>query len=103
VSAQSPAQVGEIVLVFLTGLGATDPPTADGAPGPTNPFSQIVGYLQVLVDGQVAPLNFAGLAPGFAGLYQINIQIPAGVRAGDDYVDISTPSAYHSQATIAIQ
>jgi uncharacterized protein (TIGR03437 family) len=103
VSAQSPAQVGEIVLVFLTGLGATDPPTADGAPGPTNPLSQMVSYLQVLVDGQVAPVNFAGLAPGLAGLYQINIQIPAGVRSGDDYLDISTPSAYHSQATIAIQ
>jgi len=35
------------------------------------------------VGGAKAAVQFAGLAPGFVGLYQVNVQIPQGVAAGD--------------------
>jgi uncharacterized protein (TIGR03437 family) len=36
----------------------------------------------VTVDGADVPVTFSGLAPGFAGLYQVNINVPAG-SSGD--------------------
>jgi uncharacterized protein (TIGR03437 family) len=103
VTAQSPARTGEVVLVFLTGLGATKPPVPDGAAGPVQPLSKVTDpNLQVFIDGENAPILFAGLAPGLAGLYQLNVQVPPGVRSGDDYLDISTSVSYQSQTTIAI-
>jgi uncharacterized protein (TIGR03437 family) len=104
VSAQSPARIGETVLVFLTGLGATNPSVPDGAAGPVKPLSKVTDpNLQVFIDGQNAPIAFGGLAPGLVGLYQLNVQVPAGVRSGPVYLDISTTSSYQSQTTIAIQ
>ena len=103
VNSQRPARAGETVLVFLTGLGATNPAVADGAPGPTNPLSMVTTMVTVDIDGTGAPVSFSGLAPGLAGLYQLNVQIPQGLSSGNHFVDISTSDAYHSQATIAIQ
>jgi uncharacterized protein (TIGR03437 family) len=103
VTPQNPARIGETVLVFLTGLGATNPPVPDGAAGPVQPLSKVVDpNLQVFVDGQNAPIAFGGLAPGLAGLYQLNVQVPPGVRSAPVYLDISTSVSYQSQTTIAI-
>ena len=84
VTEQDPAAPGETVLIFMTGLGAMDPPVADGAPGPTTPpFSEITDLnLQVLFGSEVGDVIFAGAAPGFAGLYQVNVTIPSPVLAG---------------------
>lgn len=101
-TSSNPAHIGETIQIFLTGLGNVNPPIADGAPGPSNPLSKVTASILVTVDGQTAPVTFAGLAPGLVGLYQINAQIPTGVRSGDVYLDISTPDALQSEVTIAI-
>jgi len=104
VSEQSPARIGETVLVFLTGLGATNPPVPDGAAGPAQPLSNVTDpNLQVFIDGHDSPIAFGGLAPGLAGLYQLNVQVPTGISSGPVYLDISTTFSYQSQITIAIQ
>jgi uncharacterized protein (TIGR03437 family) len=104
VTPENPARIGEAVLVFLTGLGVTDPPVPDGAAGPVHPLSQVTDpNLQAFIDGQNAPIAFSGLAPGLAGLYQLNVYIPPGVQSGPVYLDISTTASYNSQTTIAIQ
>ena len=38
--------------------------------------------VQAQIGGSSATVHFAGLAPGFVGLYQVNVQIPAGVEPG---------------------
>jgi uncharacterized protein (TIGR03437 family) len=104
VTPENPARIGEAVLVFLTGLGVTDPPVPDGAAGPVHPLSQVTDpNLQAFIDGQNAPIAFSGLAPGLAGLYQLNVYIPPGVQSGPVYLDVSTTASYNSQTTIAIQ
>jgi hypothetical protein len=47
-------------------------------------------------------VTFAGLAPGFAGLYQINVTIPSGLTAGDNFLDLAGPDSYNSEALISI-
>jgi uncharacterized protein (TIGR03437 family) len=103
VSAANPAVIGETIAVYLTGLGAVSPPIADGAPGPISTYSEVAaGSVTASIGGVAATVAYAGLAPGYSGLYQLNITIPAGLTAGDNYLEISGPDAYNSQSLIPI-
>jgi uncharacterized protein (TIGR03437 family) len=101
ISSSNPAHVGEVIQIFLTGLGAVSPAVPDGTASPSPP-SKVTADILVNVDGINAPVKFAGLAPQFVGLYQVNAQVPQGVRTGDVFLDISTPDALHSEVTIAV-
>ena len=102
VNAKNPAQIGETVSVFVTGLGAVSPTVADGAAGPTDQLANAVGPIAAYIGGVQATVGYAGLAPQLAGLYQINLTVPAGVTAGDNNLDIAGPDAYSSECLIAI-
>lgn len=84
-AAAHPAKPGDVIVIFASGLGPVTPALASGlasgAGGTTYP--QMVNYPTVRIGGQVAALDFAGLAPGYVGLYQVNAHIPAGVSPDD--------------------
>lgn len=87
------AHAGEYVTLFATGFGAVMPAAPPGtiAPGPAKVLADVV----VTVDGKPLPVErmlYTGVAPGYAGLYQLNIQLPdtlsgelaeIGIRIGD--------------------
>ena len=104
VSSASPAKMGETVQLFVSGLGAVSPSVDDGAGGGGNPLNLVKAQLVVELGGQFtkATVAFSGLAPGFAGLYQVNFVIPTGLPSGDNYLTVSTPDGVTSQTTIAI-
>lgn len=84
VNASNPAKPGETIILYLTGLGATNPAVASGQPAPsTPPLATVTVPPTVTLDGQPASFVFAGLTPGGIGLYQINLTIPANARTGD--------------------
>jgi len=107
VTQSSPAVAGETLVLYLTGLGAVSPTVPDGAAAPSNPLSYATD-LAIGVDIQdqngniysSTNLPFAGLAPGFAGLYQINFVVPSGVPTGLQWVNVGTSVAYTSEAKI---
>lgn len=104
VSSSSPAKAGEVVALYATGLGALTISVATGAPAPGSPpLPQTVTLPVVTIGGFNAPVSFSGLAPGFAGLYQMNLQIPAGVPSGLQSVQIMIGGFTSNVATIAIQ
>jgi uncharacterized protein (TIGR03437 family) len=71
VSAQNPAKIGEPISLFATGLGAVT--IRNGL--------QVANIAPtVLIGGQPAAVSFAGRAPGYQGLDQINVQVPAGAQ-----------------------
>jgi uncharacterized protein (TIGR03437 family) len=83
VSAASPAKPGETVVIYLTGMGVTNPAVASGAGSPSNPHPLVTSLPTVAVDGTQASLQFpGGLVAGFVGLYQINFTVPTGARTG---------------------
>ncbi len=81
--ATRPAKAGDVILLFGTGFGATDPavPAGEiftGAARLANP-----GQLTIKIGGVTAQVQFAGLIG--AGLYQFNVVVP-NVPAGDQAV-----------------
>jgi uncharacterized protein (TIGR03437 family) len=79
--ASRPARAGDYILLFATGLGQTNPPYPVGqvltAAYPVPDLSKV----SVLIGGQPAVVQFAGMT--YAGVFQINIQVPNGIPAGD--------------------
>jgi len=68
---------GDRVIFYATGLGATDPPVATGEGGAAaEPLNRVVETPEVYVGGKAAVVEFAGAAPGFAGVYQLNVVAP---------------------------
>jgi uncharacterized protein (TIGR03437 family) len=85
------------VSIYGTGLGAT---TAQGSlqvvtSGVSVAFGSSVGA------GGLVKASFAGLAPGFTGLYQINVQIPPGTTPGSA-IALSVQQAGETSNTVAI-
>lgn len=102
VTSYNPAQIGETVSVYLTGLGAVSPAIADGAAGPVSTLSQATNTITADISGTAATVTYSGLAPQLAGLYQVNVTIPSGLTNGDNSLDIAGPDSYTSEVLISI-
>ena len=101
-SADQPAAAASAVAVYATGLGAVNPPVAIGAQAPTASLSKVTATVTATIGGQPATVLFAGLAPGYAGLYQVNLVVPQ-IAPGDYPVQISAGDATSNTATISIR
>lgn len=78
IDTSNPARSGQVVVIFTTGLGSTIPTVPSGRGAPSDPPAQLVDGPSVLIGSLPARVLFAGLTPNFVGLYQINVEIPAG-------------------------
>ena len=79
-----PAKAGDVIVLFANGLGPVNNQPASGELSPSDP-SKLATARQlptVTIGDLPASVQFAGLAPGFVGAYQVNIVVPAGVRSG---------------------
>jgi uncharacterized protein (TIGR03437 family) len=85
ISEQSPARPGEVVHAYVVGLGPTNPAVGYGeAAPPSEPFARLATLLACRSQFQTPlPLSvpmeilFVGLAPGYAGVYQLDWRVPA--------------------------
>ncbi len=104
-----PVRRGELLSIYANGLGETVEDIPVGFPAPLDHLVRLKGTVRVFFGGvEVAP-DFAGLAPGEIGLYQIIVPVAAEVPAGPAVplrvevvlVDGSTLSS--NEVTIAIE
>ncbi len=103
-SAENPAAIGAVVQLFCAGLGEVNPPVEAGAAAPSSPLARTVDEVTVTIGGVSAQVDFSGLAPNFAGLYQVNAVVPAGVTPGNDVpVVLSVAGQSSPTVTIAVQ
>lgn len=102
-SGSRPARPGEFISIYCNGLGTVtyQPPT--GFPAPARPLAATVTLPSVTIGGIPAEVSFAGMGPGYIGLYQVNVQVPADVPAGAAIpVSLSIGGATSNTVTIAV-
>lgn len=99
-------------MIYLTGLGLTTPSGDPNAkPLATNQIPPADGSVlyktptlpTVTVGGVPARILYSGLALGFPGLYQLDIQVPAGVGPGDDVPVVVSMLGNTDTATVSVQ
>lgn len=103
-TATAPASAGDALEIYCAGLGAVNPPVPDGAAAPASPPAHTIIPVTVTIAGQTAPVSFAGLVPGFAGLYQVNVTVPGGIKPASDVpLVVTAGTASSPTVTLAIQ
>lgn len=72
-----PVPAGKAISAYLTGQGPVNPPVSTGAAAPFGPFAVPTLPLTAMLGGRPAAITFSGLAPGLAGVFQVNLTVPA--------------------------
>jgi uncharacterized protein (TIGR03437 family) len=104
--ATSPAAVGSVIAVYMTGGGQTSPVSQTGTVTPASgTLYKIPGTVTATINGVPATVVFAGAAPSLVtGVVQVNIQIPPGVSGSALPLVISINQvASPSGVTVAVQ
>ena len=73
-----PVKARDTVVIYCAGLGPVSPQVETGNAALLNPLSR-TQIPTVTIGGKSARVLFAGLVPGFAGLYQVNVVVPDGI------------------------
>jgi uncharacterized protein (TIGR03437 family) len=95
---------GEYIVIFCTGLGPVSNQPATVASALSNPLSFTTTLPIVTVGGASAQVTYSGLAPDFAGLYQVNAVVPAGAPSGSSVsLILSMGGVLSNTVTIAVQ
>jgi uncharacterized protein (TIGR03437 family) len=94
--ATNPALVGNVIVLFATGGGQTNPAGVDGLPA-NGPYPKPQLPVSVRIGGVEAEIQYAGAAPGFvAGALQINATVPAGLTT------VQTTGGYIAEVIVTI-
>jgi uncharacterized protein (TIGR03437 family) len=98
-----PAKPGEFLSIYCTGLGLTSNSPGLGTASPSNPLAQTNATPTVTIGGVDAKVIFSGLAPGYVGLNQVNVQVPVGVTPGDAVpLELTIGGVKSNSVTIAV-
>jgi uncharacterized protein (TIGR03437 family) len=79
----TPAKPGDVIILWGTGFGPTNPIAPFGATVPSDKTYSTTTLPDVTINNIPATVYGAALAPGFGGLYQIAIQVPTSITDGD--------------------
>lgn len=97
-----PASVGSVISAYVTGLGTVNPSVGSGLAAPSGAISYTNATVTATIGTANAQVQFAGLAPTFAGLYQVNIVVPS-LAPGQYALKLSAGGTVSNVATIAVQ
>jgi uncharacterized protein (TIGR03437 family) len=98
----APAARGEIVVFYATGEGLTATGDVTGQPA-APPYAQPRLPVTVTVGGVNAETLYAGSAPGFVGVMQVNIRVPGGVAPGQAAVQLSVGGFASPAVTVWVE
>ena len=103
VTKSNPASAGETLKLFASGLGPTRTGVNPGQPFPSNPTAVVNSPVQITVDGQPAAVLTAVGVPGQVDTYEVQFQVPSGLTAGADVIQMSVALIPGPPATVAIR
>jgi uncharacterized protein (TIGR03437 family) len=99
----NPAQPGQTIQMYANGLGPVNNMPASGNPASSSPLATCAGSASVSIGAQQVSPTFCGLAPGFPGLYQLNVTVPSGLAAGTYPVTVSIGGQTSPSANLIVQ
>ena len=118
-SSSNPAPVGSTISIYGTGQGQVSPAVPDGtaAPGPPNLASTVAvpttsgttclnsqpSMCVAIGSTGFGDVKYSGLAPGYIGLWQINVVIPQGLTAGNAPVRVVINGTPSNTVTVAVR
>lgn len=100
-SAANPADRGSIVVLYGTGQGAMDPDWAEDQLA-SSPLPQLQSPVAVKIGGQEAEVLYAGAAPGYAAVMQINARVPGQIQPGKSVPVVVTIAGSSSQPGVTL-
>lgn len=103
IGTSNPAKAGQRLQLFANGLGPVTNQPASGDTAPASPFATCKTPAAVAIGGKPAAIEFCGLAPGFPGLYQLNVIVPSGLPSGANAVTVTIGSQTSRATTMVIQ
>lgn len=103
VSSANPAQAGEILTLYASGLGPTTPAVAIGKPFPAAGEARVNAPVEIIVNGSAAEVLYAGGVPGAVDGYQVNFQLPAGLTAGTATLQLTAAWIPGSRVPLALK
>jgi trimeric autotransporter adhesin len=94
---------GDSLVIYCTGLGAINQTLAPGQPAPATPVST-VNTVSVSIGGKNMPVGFAGLVPGYPGIYQITGTVPSDAPVGKNVpITVSVAGQTSAAVPVAVQ
>jgi uncharacterized protein (TIGR03437 family) len=94
-------KAGDPITIYCTGLGPIDQPL-----GPTVPAGMTAvntaNVVTASVGGQIIPVSFAGLVPGYAGLYEVTGTMPSGVASGNVPITVSVAGVTSAAVQVSV-
>jgi len=102
VDSDHPAKAGETLIMYLGGMGATDPGVATGFAASLTDLTPVINPASVTVDGAPAGVVFAGMTPGAVGLYQIDFTVPLNAKAGNLNVVVTQSGTTSNMTTLPV-
>ena len=103
VTAQRPLVPGEFAFLYATGLGRVLNEPATGSGAPLSPLAPVISDVRMTLGGQPCELQYAGLAPGLVGVYQVNFQVPASSASGAQVLAIATAGSASPAVKVPIR
>jgi uncharacterized protein (TIGR03437 family) len=103
-ASSTPARAGDVIVMYAAGLGLVNPRVEAGTAAPATVLTRALNDVTVTIGDKQATILFAGLTPGFTGLYQVNATVPEGVTAGNRVPVVLTVAGRSSPpVTIAVR
>jgi uncharacterized protein (TIGR03437 family) len=96
-----PAVKGDVIIIYATGLGAVPDTPANGSPS-LDKVREVITRPVVLIGGLSAKILFAGLAPEFPGVNQLNVEVPDAAPGNDVPVQIQVGGVTSPAVTMAV-
>jgi len=103
VTRQNPASPNETVVIWGTGIGPVDVEQKSGEPASATSLARTRITPRITVAGSACNVLFAGLTPGFTGLYQMNVTLPANLPSGDQPLVVTSNGIASNAAVVAIR
>lgn len=103
VNANRPLQPGEFAFLYAAGLGSISNTPSTGNAAPARPLAAATAHVTISLAGLPCDVQFAGLAPGLVGVYQVNFRVPANTPGGAQDLVLTADTSAAPTVKVLIQ